>query len=420
MSTTYGIPRGTFDILPSESYRWQYIESRFLDLARRFGFQRIVTPIFENADLFERNVGDSSDIVEKEMYRFSDRKGRVFALRPEGTAPVVRSFVENHLGIEGRPARLAYYGPMFRYDRPQKGRYRQFHQYGLEMIGSNHPYTDAEVIHFAVTFLKELGLAHYRLEINSVGCPSCSQAYNQALIEYYTPLSDRLCPDCRERLTKNPRRLLDCKVPSCRELAPDAPVQLDYLDEPCREHFDAVCLYLNEMGLDYTVNPRIVRGLDYYTHTAFEVINEGLGAQNAMLGGGRYNGLVKAIGGDDIPGIGFAGGFERLMDAMLAEGLSFGEQAVPDGYLVALGDNARHYAPGLVARMRSQGLSVDFDIEKVSMKAQIKAADKVGARFALLLGDDELAANSISAKRLVDGTQTSVPLDELSDFLKNA
>jgi histidyl-tRNA synthetase len=418
MSDKYSIPRGTFDILPEQSPKWRYVETRFLDLARRFGFARIVTPVFETADLFERSVGDASDIVEKEMYKFTDRKGRIFALRPEGTAPVVRSYVENRLGVDGRMARLAYLGPMFRYDRPQKGRYRQFHQYGLEAIGSHNPYYDAEIIHFADAFLKELGLTHYRLEINSVGCPNCSKDYDLALVEYYRPLADQLCPDCRQRLERNPRRLLDCKIPSCKAFIAGAPVILDHLDDDCRTHFAAVREHLDAMGLEYTVNPRIVRGLDYYTHTAFEIINEGLGAQNALLGGGRYNGLVKSIGGDDVPGVGFAGGFERLIESMEADGLSFGDTPRPDAFLVALGDRARKAAPAIVARLRTNGLAADYDPDKASLKAQMKAADRVRARFALILGDDELDAGMIAVKNLDLGEQEKVTLTDLPERIR--
>jgi histidyl-tRNA synthetase len=324
MAVTYSIPRGTYDILPDKSFIWQYVQRLFRETAAEFGYNEIVTPIFENADLFERSVGDTSDIVEKEMYKFHDKKDRVFALRPEGTAPVVRSYVENSMHTLGGIQRLYYLGPMFRYDRPQKGRYRQFYQYGVEAIGSNHPYIDAEVIALQYTFLKKLGLENIKLEINSLGNKVSTDNYNKALAEYYAPHADKLCYDCSIRLEKNPRRLLDCKVPTCKELVAEAPVMLDYLDEECRTHFEAVQTYLVGMGVDFTINPRIVRGLDYYTHTAFEFLNNNLGSQNAVGGGGRYNSLVEQIGGKDAPGIGFAGGFERLLLSLEEENLFMG------------------------------------------------------------------------------------------------
>ncbi|HQI52715.1 MAG TPA: histidine--tRNA ligase [Candidatus Cloacimonas acidaminovorans] len=337
----YNIPRGTFDILPEDSYKWQFLQNSFRKMATCFGYEEITTPIFEVAELFERSSGESSDVVQKEMYRFQDKKGREFALRPEGTAPVVRSYVENHLDKLSSRTKLFYLGPMFRYDRPQAGRYRQFYQYGIEFIGSNNPYYDAEVIAVAFLWLNKLGLNNLRLEINSVGCPDCSAVYDKALLEYYRPFLPKLCPDCVKRLETNPRRLLDCKVPSCIEFRRNAPSQMDYLDESCKKHFSAVCDYLQAMNIPYTINPRIVRGLDYYTNTAFEIIYEGLGAQNSLVGGGRYNGLIAQIGGKSIPAIGFAGGFERLLLALEEEKIELITPSKPDAYLVCVGENTR-------------------------------------------------------------------------------
>ena len=410
MSAKYAKPRGTHDILPEDSYRWRYAEERFLDVAGRFGFRQIVTPIFESADLFERSVGDTSDIVEKEMYVFTDRKGRRFALRPEGTAPVVRAYVENNLHLTQGATRLCYMGPMFRYDRPQKGRYRQFFQYGVEVIGSDHPAIDAEVIAAAAMFLEELGLTGWKLEINCIGSPATGDDYAKALVEYYTPLADQLCPDCRDRLHRNPRRLIDCKVKACRALAASAPVVLDYLPEADRENFEQVQRHLRDMGVPFTVNPRIVRGLDYYTGVAFEILDERLGAQSAVLAGGRYNGLVGQLGGKDVPGIGWAGGFERLLLSLEEEGIAAGEPLRPTGYIVALGEQAAAVAPSLAHRLRKAGIAVEYDPDKTSMKAQMKAADKVGAGMALILGDDEIARGVIALRNLATGDQTE--LDE--------
>ncbi|MBP7310413.1 MAG: histidine--tRNA ligase [Candidatus Cloacimonetes bacterium] len=407
----YNIPRGTFDILPADSYKWQFLMASFRKFASSFGYEEISTPIFETADLFERSSGESSDVVKKEMYRFTDRKGREFALRPEGTAPVVRSFVENHLDVLNSRTKLFYIGPMFRYDRPQAGRYRQFYQYGIEFIGSNHPYYDAEVIALEVLWLQELGLKNLRLEINSVGCASCSESYDKALRDFYRPLLPQLCPDCVQRYEVKPRRLLDCKVPSCKALKVGAPVQLDYLDDECKEHFAAVRSYLDAMEVAYTINPGIVRGLDYYTNTAFEIVYEGIGAQNSMAGGGRYNGLIEQVGGKPIPAIGFAGGFERLILALEEEKISLGAKPQPLIWLICLGDKARLGALALLNKLRGKGLYIEYDPDKASLKAQFKAADSAKARYAMIIGDDELASGKLNLKNLVSGEQQLLSMD---------
>ena len=408
----YNIPRGTFDILPEDSYKWQFLQNSFRKMATCFGYEEITTPIFEVAELFERSSGESSDVVQKEMYRFQDKKGREFALRPEGTAPVVRSYVENHLDKLSSRTKLFYLGPMFRYDRPQAGRYRQFYQYGIEFIGSNNPYYDAEVIAVAFLWLNKLGLNNLRLEINSVGCPDCSAVYDKALQEYYRPFLPKLCPDCVKRLETNPRRLLDCKLPSCIELRNNAPSQMDYLDESCKKHFSAVCNYLQAMNIPYTINPRIVRGLDYYTNTAFEIIYDGLGAQNSLVGGGRYNGLIAQIGGKSIPAIGFAGGFERLLLALEEEKIELIPPSKPDAYLVCVGENTRLQILPYLNALRTKGLIVDYDPDKSSLKAQLKSADTSGAKYAIIIGENELATKTVNLKNLQTGEQIAIPMDE--------
>lgn len=413
----YSIPRGTFDILPSTSYKWTYLMDSFRRFASSFGYREISTPIFEVSSLFERSSGESSDVVQKEMYRFTDRKNREFALRPEGTAPVVRSYVENHLDVLASRTKLFYLGPMFRYDRPQAGRYRQFYQYGIEFIGSNNPYYDAEVIAILMLWLGSLGLKNLRLELNSVGCPNCSADYDKALQDYFKPLLPQLCPDCNKRYSLKPRRLLDCKVPSCKALRGAAPLQKDYLDQPCQEHFDLVCQQLTAMQIPYTLNPSIVRGLDYYTNTAFEVIYDGLGAQNSLAGGGRYNGLIEQIGGKSIPAIGFAGGFERLLLALEAEGIELSSEPKPLIYLICLGDQARAGIANYLNALRSKGVYVDYDPDKNSLKAQFKAADASGAEFAIIVGESELSAGTLNLKNLKTGEQLSLPLDDGSALL---
>ncbi|HPF08357.1 MAG TPA: histidine--tRNA ligase, partial [Candidatus Cloacimonadota bacterium] len=347
---------------------------------------------------------------------FTDQKGRSFALRPEGTAPVVRSYVENHLEMQGGRTRLYYMGPMFRYDRPQAGRYRQFYQYGVEFIGSNHPYYDAEVIALEMTFLKALGLTRPRLEINSVGCAECARDYDKALRDYYAPHLNELCPDCQKRYELKPRRLLDCKVPSCKAFRKDAPSQFDYLDASCREHFDAVCRYLDQMKISYQINPAIVRGLDYYTNTAFELICDELGAQNSIAGGGRYNALIAQVGGKDTPGIGFAGGFERLLLALEKENIQLPQSPNPTLFMVLMGEEAVDFALPLIAELRQKGIYVDYNPEKGSFKAQLKAADSMNARYALIIGEHEAISRTLVLKDLSSGEQQSLSADELLSF----
>ena len=419
MAGKFKVPRGTFDILPAESYKWQFVINAFREVAREFNYKEIVTPIFEKSDLFERSVGETSDIVEKEMYKFEDKKGRILALRPEGTAPVVRSFIENGLNLKPNSSKLYYLGPMFRYDRPQKGRYRQFYQYGIENIGSNNPYIDAEVIAFAYLFLTKLRLKNFELQINSIGCKNCTQDYDNALKKYFAPFRNDLCSDCRKRLEKNPKRVLDCKVKTCQEIAKDAPSMLDYLDDDCRANFKKVQKYLNAMEIPYIVNPKIVRGLDYYSQTAFEFIDTNLGAQNTLIGGGRYDTLAEQLGGKSLPGVGFAGGFERLLLSMEEEKLSFGKQQTPKVYLVTLGDKARIAGIKIIMELRENGISTEFDPDKTSMNAQMKAANKTGAEFALILGEDELENDKIILKNLANGEQEQINITEITKNIKD-
>ncbi len=414
----YKIPRGTYDILPKDSAKWHYVMDTFRRVASAFGYEEITTPIFEMAELFERSSGESSDVVQKEMYRFSDQKGRNFALRPEGTAPVVRSYVENHLDRQAAHQKLYYMGPMFRYDRPQAGRYRQFYQYGIEFIGSNHPYFDAEVIALEVRFLKELGLKNVRLELNSVGCAECSLTYDKALQDYYRPHLAELCPDCQKRFELKPRRLLDCKVPSCKAFRKDAPSQLDYLDQDCKEHFDAVQAYLDQMGVSYTINPAIVRGLDYYTNTAFELIVDALGAQNSIAGGGRYNTLISEMGGRETPAIGFAGGFERLLMALEKEDVDIPQSPAPLIYLIGMGEAAHEMLIPILGKLRQEGIYAEYNPDKASFKAQIKAADASRARYALIIGEDELASGCPALKNLETSEQQNLTTDEILTQMK--
>jgi len=417
MAEKYSIPRGTYDILPSESYKWEYLESVFHKVARSFGYEEIRTPLFEHKEVFERSVGATSDVVEKEMYRFTDKKGRGFALRPEGTAPVVRSYVENNLGADGGVVKLYYMGAMFRYDRPQAGRSRQFSQYGVECIGSAHPYYDAEVICVFYTYLQSLGLKNYVVEINSVGCSDCKGVYDRALQEYYREHLPSLCPDCQRRFEHNPRRLLDCKVEGCRAYAKSAPNMLDFLDSECAEAFSAVQKYLRMLGVPFVINPRIVRGLDYYTQTAFEFTYSELGAQNALGGGGRYDGLIAQMGGGQVPAIGFAGGFSRLILSLQNEGLFIGEQSVPKYYIANFSEETLETAVQIVQFFRSHGVYVEFDMEKTSVKSQLKSANKCGAKYCIMIGETELAERVVSIKDMASGVQTTHSIDRLAELV---
>jgi len=417
MTEKYTVPRGTYDVLPSEASKWEYCETLFAKVAHSFGYSEVRTPIFEHSEVFERSAGDTTDIVEKEMYRFQDKKGRWFALRPEGTAPVVRSYIENNLGAEGNVTKLYYIGPMFRYDRPQAGRTRQFSQYGVECIGSSHPYYDAEVICVFYTYLQKLGLSKYMVEINSLGCPNCSKDYDVALRNYFQALLPQLCPDCQNRFAKNPKRLLDCKVPSCKVHTQKAPVILDYLDPECKANFNEVQSYLTLLKVPFVINPRIVRGLDYYTQTAFEFVNTELGAQNALGGGGRYNGLIEQMGGKPTPAIGFAGGFSRLLLSLEKENIAIGEPHRPAFYIANFGEGTMKFAISILQFFRERGIYAEFEPEKTSVKSQMKSADKCHARFCIMIGENELTQQAVTVKDMTSGQQTTCAIDKLAELL---
>ena len=417
MSVKFTVPRGTNDVLPKDSFKWEYTESVFRKVAKSYGYSEIITPIFEHVEVFDRSADDTTDIVQKEMYRFQDKKGRVFALRPEGTAPVIRSYIENNMGADGNITKLFYIGHMFRYDRPQAGRSRQFSQYGLECIGSAHPYYDAETIAVFYTYLKELGLKNFVVEINSIGCSDCSVVYNNALQVYFKDNLSKMCPDCVNRYDKNPKRLLDCKVETCKQLSKNAPSMLDYLDEKCQNHFKSVQDNLKLLNIPFVVNPKIVRGLDYYTQTAFEFINANLGSQNALGGGGRYDGLINQMGGKPTPAIGFAGGFSRLLISLEQENLYAGESASPLYYITTFGDLPSQKGIEVLNYLRNNGIYAEFDMEKTSMKSQMKSADRYKAKYTIIIGEDELAANNIAIKNMTDGVQTVLSLDKLSELL---
>ena len=414
--------KGTADVLPSDSYKWQFVERKFLDTAQKYGFGEIRVPTFEDKRLFIRSVGDTTDVVQKEMYTFTDQGGRELALRPEGTAGVNRAVIENGLINGALPVKLSYAISCFRAEKPQAGRMREFHQLGMELFGAFSPSADAEVIAFVDEFFRLLGIRNISLEINSIGCKECRKNYHAALKSYFEARKDRLCDTCLERLDKNPLRILDCKNPDCKEVAKDAPVVLDYLCDDCKAHFEGLKKRLDALGVPYTVNPRIVRGLDYYVRTVFEFVSSDLGAQSTVCGGGRYDGLIKSLGGPDQPGIGYAMGVERLLMVMKAQGIEIPAPAPCDLYIGSIGEEASVEALRLCGILRGEGFSAECDIVGRSVKAQMKYADKIGARFSMVLGDNELAEKKATVKNMATGENAEVTLDgePLKQFLYNA
>ena len=404
-------PRGTEDVLPRDSYRWQFVEDIFRDEARTYGYKEMRTPVFEHTNLFERGVGDTTDVVQKEMYTFLTKGGDSITLRPEGTAGAARAFLEHGLHNDPLPVKVYYLTSCYRYEKPQAGRLREFHQFGMECYGTKHPAADAEMITAAATVIERLGLKNIRLEINSIGCPACRAEYHKALTEYFSQYKDELCEDCKGRLDRNPMRLLDCKVPRDHEIAQGAPSVLEYLCDECREHFDSVKEHLDAAGIEYIVNPTIVRGLDYYTKTVFEFISGDIGAQATICAGGRYDGLIEDLGGNPMPALGFAAGIERLLMTMDAQGVEIPSPSPCDIYVASMGDNAHKKAGELCLALHKAGMYAEFDVVGRGLKAQMKYANKLGARFSIVLGDDELAGGIGKLKAMDSGEQTDIPLD---------
>ena len=410
-------PKGTKDVLPSESHKWHYIESVMRDTCALYGAHELRTPIIEHTELFLRGVGDTTDIVQKEMYTFEDKGGRSITLKPEGTAGMVRAFLENKLFSEAQPTKLYYLNsPTFRYEKPQAGRYREHHQFGVETVGSYGPETDAEVILLALSIFEKLGVKDLLLHINSIGCPECRKEYNAALRDYLRQYLGSMCETCRSRFEKNPMRIIDCKEPACREIVKNAPRTIDYLCEDCRKHFEGVKAYLNAVGAPFVVDTDIVRGLDYYTGTVFEVISNRIGAQGAVCAGGRYNGLIEELGGPKMPAVGFGMGMERLLAVMEVNGVEFPEPVVPTVCFAAMGEAPRLKAFELVKKLRDRGVSAEFDHMDRSFKAQFKYANKIGARYTVAIGDEELELGRVKAKCMADGEEKELSFDEILEY----
>ena len=409
--------KGTNDILPDQSRKWQFVEGKMLETAELFGFKEIRVPVFEHTEVFKRSVGDTTDVVQKEMYTFEDKGGRSITLRPELTAGVIRSAIEKGIINGALPQKLCYIGGCYRYEKPQAGRLREFHQFGVECVGAAAPNADAEVISLAKAVLENIGIKDISLEINSIGCPECRKEYHKALKEYFSANAETLCDTCKERLDRNPMRILDCKSPICREVAANAPVVIDYLCDDCKEHFEKVKANLSAMNISFTVNPKIVRGLDYYTRTVFEFVSGDIGAQSTVCGGGRYDGLIKQMGGQETPSLGFAMGIERLMMVLEAQKAELPEDSTCDLFIATLGDKATLKASALCRELRDEGYKVQTDICGRGLKAQMKYANKIGAKFTLVLGDNEVESGKATLKKMSDSSEREISLKELVEEL---
>ena len=411
-------PKGTRDILPKDSYKWRFVETAARKVCKNFGFGEIRTPTFEFTELFARGVGDTTDVVEKQMYTFDDKKGRSITLKPEVTAAVVRAYLEDKLYAEVQPTKLFYISPCYRYENTQAGRYREFFQFGIEVFGAAEPSMDAEVISLAVAFLNELGITGLKVGLNSIGCPKCRKEYNERLKEYLRPHYDELCDTCKGRFERNPLRILDCKSPICQEIAKGAPILLDVICEDCRAHFEKLQQYLTGMGIPYEIDTDIVRGLDYYTKTVFEIQSDTIGAKTAICGGGRYDGLVAQLGGDPTCGVGFGLGLDRLILFMENNGVPFGDKPNTELFIASMGEDAERYAQTLVYRLRRAGICAEKDCCGRSLKAQMKYADKIGAKYTVVLGGNELETGRAALKEMKTGESQEIHLDELENKLK--
>ena len=410
------IPKGTKDVLPQESYKWHYVENKVRKVALDFNIKEIRTPTFEHTELFLRGVGDTTDIVNKEMYTFNDKGDRSMTLKPEGTAGVARAFIENSLYANTQPTKMYYITPVFRYERPQAGRLREHHQFGIEYYGSESYLADVEVMCVAKTIFDRLGVKELELNINSIGCPECRKKYNEALKDYLRENFDKLCSTCKERFEKNPLRILDCKEEGCKAITAKAPVILDYLCDDCKAHHNNVLKELDKLNIKYVVNPHIVRGLDYYTRTVFEFVSTSIGAQGTVCGGGRYNNLVEQVGGKPCPAVGFGMGLERLILTLESLGLSVGEEEVPDLFIALLSDKAKENIMPFTMNLRQHSLSVEIDLLERSFKGQLKYANKIGAKYMIVLGDDELDTNKANIKNMATGEETPIQLNEILKF----
>ena len=409
--------KGTKDVIPQNAYKWQYVEREWRKICLEYGFREIRTPMFEATELFNRGVGDTTDIVQKEMYTFNDMGGRSITLKPEGTSPAVRAFIENNIYAETQPTKVFYDTPCFRYEKPQSGRLREFHQFGVENFGTHSMLADAEIIAIGHDFLHRMGVGDVELHVSSVGCRKCRPVYRKALQDFLRPKYDCLCDTCKSRFEKNPMRILDCKSAEDQEAVKDAPKMIDYLCDECKQDLDYLMKYLDAMDIKYVVDPSIVRGLDYYTKTAFEFIGTGIGTQGTVCGGGRYDHLIEEVGGPDCPGVGFGLGKERLIMLMENAGEDFGGESAPQIFLTWIGDEAKSYAVNLLHELRSEGVRADLDTRERNLKGQMKYANKLGAQYTVVIGDDEVSNGELTLKNMETGEQTKVRREELVNAL---
>lgn len=406
-------PKGTKDILPTESYKWHYLEDKFKNIADSYGYREIRTPVFEYTELFQRGVGETTDVVQKEMYTFLDRAGRSLTLKPEGTSPAVRAFVEGSLYNEAQPTKLFYFTPVLRYENVQKGRLREHHQFGIEAFGSKEASLDAEVISLAMRIYEELGVEGIELNINSIGCSKCRKEYNDILKTFLSKQYDNICDTCKTRFHKNPMRILDCKEKSCKEIVKDAPLMLHHLCDECKEHFESLKMYLEGLGIGYKINPLIVRGLDYYSKTVFEIINKNI----TICGGGRYDYLIEEVGGPKMPAVGFGMGIERTLLTLSENGIEIPKLPYIDLYIGVIGDKARIKALTLTNKLREKNVRCEYDHMNRSVKAEMKYANKINARFTVILGENEIESGIAKFKRMEDGQQFEISLGDLSAIL---
>lgn len=411
-------PKGTRDLLPKDMYKWHFIEDAARSVCDVFGFSEIRTPTFEFTELFDRGVGDTTDVVEKQMYTFPDKKGRSITLKPEVTSAVVRSFLENKMYADPQPTKMYYISPCYRYENTQAGRYREFFQFGVEAFGSDQPSMDAEIISLAMSFLNKVGMYDLKVNLNSIGCPTCRKAYNEKLKAYLKDHYEELCPTCQSRYERNPLRILDCKSPICQEIAKGAPVLLDNICDDCRDHFQTVQQYLTDMEIPFEIDSSIVRGLDYYTRTVFEIQSDKIGAKSAICGGGRYDGLVEQLGGNPVPGVGFGLGVDRLILLMENEHMAFGYERPVALFIASLGEKADRMAQKMVYDLRKKGLKVERDTLARSVKAQMKYAGKLGVKYSLVLGDNEIECGVVALKKMHTGETMDVKIDEIAAILE--
>ena len=406
-------PKGTKDLLPGQVHKWHYVEGKFADICRRYGFKEIRTPMFEHTEVFARGIGDTTDVVQKEMYTFNDHGNRSITLKPEGTSGAVRAFIEHKQYAEVQPTKYYYNTDCFRYEKPQSGRLRHFHQFGIEVFGTPNMMADAEVICLAHDFLTDLGITEIELRINSVGCPECRKKYREALKAYLLPHYEDLCGTCKERFERNPMRIIDCKSEICQAIVKDAPRMIDYLCDDCRNAFEDLKSNLTAMGIDFTIDPNIVRGLDYYTKTAFEFVTTKIGAQGTVCGVGRYDHLVEELGGPPIPGVGFGLGIERLLLLMEANNAYFPEENRVDAFIAVMGDAAKAFGLKLARELRAKGITAEMDTLARNIKGQFKYADRLNARYTLVIGDNELEKGVVSLKDMVKSEQREIKIEDI-------